>query len=108
MPSGSVPSAAASNASAKPPAGPAKPIGSGTTSPPGARPTTTPPPAAPNPLPPRRSAGAVLTAIGFVLLFIGLAWVWTQQQQLANSMDPERLAQLDTQIAGVRMGVAWR
>lgn len=106
MPSGSVPSAAASNASAKPPAGPAKPIGSGTTSPPGARPTTTPPPAAPNPLPPRRSAGAVLTAIGFVLLFIGLAWVWTQQQQLANSMDPERLAQLDTQIAGLQQRVA--
>jgi hypothetical protein len=48
----------------------------------------------------------VLTALGFVLLFVGLAWVWVQQQQLASSIDPERMAQLDNQIAGLRQRVA--
>jgi len=96
VPPGSVPSAAATNATAKPPAGQARPAG----------PAVAAPPVAPKPVPPPRSAGPVLTAIGFVLLFVGLAWVWVQQQQLAGSIDPERMAQFDTQIAGLRQRVA--
>ena len=34
-----------------------------------------------------RGAGFVLTALAVVLLFAGLTWVWTQQQQFAEAAD---------------------
>jgi hypothetical protein len=63
------------------------------------------PPAAPKPAP-QRSALPVLSAVGFLLLFVGLAWVWIQQQQLARSVDPARVAALDSRIAALAQRVA--
>lgn len=108
---------------AKPPA--AKPA-STVASAPAPRPASGPPPgAAPKPLPgpvgraqPQRSALAVLSAIGFVLLLVAFGWVWTNQRDMAQqiaalsvpvpppptpppSVEPARVAALETRLKGL-------
>jgi hypothetical protein len=93
---------------------------------PAPRPSSGPPPgAAPRPQPapagraqPQRSALAVLSAIGFVLLLVAFGWVWTNQRDMAQqiatlsvppppppapppSVDPARVAALETRLKGL-------
>jgi hypothetical protein len=69
-----------------------------------------------------RSALAVLSALGFLLLIAGLAWLWTQQQQLADrvaelaqvppppppppSVAPEQVAALEARLKALEQRVA--
>ena len=75
-----------------PDARPAMPAPSAAARPRPPEPRPPPPgPPAPGPPPPgraeSRSAGVVLTALAVALLFGGLAWVWSQQQQFAETTD---------------------
>ncbi len=50
-----------------------------------------------------RGAGFVLTALAVVLLFAGLTWVWTQQQQFAEAAD---VAALREQLRTLQLRLA--
>ncbi len=63
-------------------------------------------PAPPRPSPPARSALAVFGAIGFLLLFIGLFYVWQQLQSLAGQVDPTHLEALEAQVGNLQQRLA--
>jgi hypothetical protein len=70
-------------------------------------PTTSQSPAPPpRQSPPARSALAVFGAIGFLLLFIGLFYVWQQLQNLAGEVDPTHVEALEAQVGSLQQRLA--
>jgi hypothetical protein len=67
----------------------------------------------PDPVPARKSqsqasARTVLTLLGLLLLFAGLAWVWTEQQDVTRRLAQatDRLDALDVQLRGLQQRAA--